>query len=188
MAEDAKRMDQYSYAATSNLVLSSNKSRPRDATKGEVQSLWGKTAGTRMGDAVRSDGPISNKKRKKDDDKKKDPNPNTTKNDDITVSPALLQHLREILGHQLPYETLKSAHDEVLEICLDADASPSSLKPSVSSVLGSPLTPDTWHSIKRAADSMRGRYTLLRDRNVAASDDGQDMNEDGVAVVFEDED
>ena len=35
MAEDAKRMDQYSYAATSNLVLSSNKSRPRDATKGE---------------------------------------------------------------------------------------------------------------------------------------------------------
>ena len=113
MAEDAKRMDQYSYAATSNLVLSSNKSRPREgAGKEAVSSLWGKTAGTRMGDAVRSDGPRSNKKMRKEDSKNDNTTTKPTTSDDKHVSPQLLKCLRDALGHQLPYETLKTAHDE----------------------------------------------------------------------------
>ena len=186
MAEDAKRMDQYSYAATSNLVLQAHKSRPRDSDKGEVQSLWGKTAGVRMGDAVRSSGPDKDnkpgKKRKLDDNNAQE------KTSDNDVSAMLLKELRDVLGHQLPYETMRAAHDEVLEICLDSDAAPSGMKASVEDVVGASLGSDAWHAIKRASDTMRGRYTLLRNRNVEnKEDEGEGMNEDGVAVVFEDE-
>ncbi|GMI03497.1 hypothetical protein TrVE_jg11861 [Triparma verrucosa] len=185
MAEDQRRLESYSYAATSNLVLSSNKGKAAvtEKGKGEVQSLWGKTGTQRMGDAVRTAAPASNKRQKRSNSITE---PNAAQQDAAT-SPALLKCLRDLLGHDLPFQTLMDAHNEVLELTLDSEADPRSLKSSVEEFLDKKLSNDVWDPLRSACNSMRGKYTLLRDRNVAVDEEGGEMNDEGVAVVFEDE-
>ena len=60
--QQRKQQEIYSYEATSNLVLSSKRSRSKDEPTGEAESLRGKLDTIRMGDRVRKD--ESNDKRK----------------------------------------------------------------------------------------------------------------------------
>lgn len=185
MAEEQRRQESYSYAATSNLVLSSNKGKAAvtDKGKGEVASLWGKTGTQRMGDAVRTSAPVSNKRQKRSNSITEQ----SSAQQDAATSPALLKCLRDLLGHDLPFQTLMDAHNEVLELTLDSEADPRSLKSSVEEFLDKKLSSDVWDPLRSACNSMRGKYTLLRDRNVAVDEEGGEMNDEGVAVVFEDE-
>ena len=85
MAEKAAQQAQFSYGATSNLVLSSNRSRSNAGGRGdpratgEVESLWGKLGGERMGGKVHDKNRNENNDKDKQNKRKSDGHANSGK-------------------------------------------------------------------------------------------------------------
>ena len=216
MAEDAARMKQYGYRENSNLVLASQGRQGRGDSKfsGEVQSLFGKTDGKRMGDMAKADD-AGVKKRRKVDKK-------GGKADEIASSRAgavdfsnggvnmaagfasakyvpstsqtsssyssLLESLRSVLSTSVSLEVVVEAASEVMEIVQDKDGDIAGMERQVYSILtgksGAFKESGLWDRIR---DSAKGCKDYVRnDDRKAVEEDA--VGEEGVAILFDSED
>eukprot|EP00164_Ancoracysta_twista_P005304 GFYU01007260.1.p1 GENE.GFYU01007260.1~~GFYU01007260.1.p1 ORF type:complete len:2145 (-),score=864.44 GFYU01007260.1:262-6696(-) len=147
MADSYARGSQYDYRANANLVLTAeNRGSRNDGPSGEVESLWGKLSGTKMGDRVNREKPkelqekIDKLHKKRDKKKNSDGARKKNKLDALSILQTelessnyrpktketrvayeqLLTFVQGQLGAQ-PQDILKGAADEVLTTLKDEE-------------------------------------------------------------------
>jgi pre-mRNA-splicing helicase BRR2 len=194
MSDDAARLDQYSYAATSNLVLSrQGGSRPAPGTAtGEVKTLWGtsETAGKGMGGALKRS--RDDKEAVKNKAKKVAKAARDVTAQDAAYTPSsqattarylqLLTTLKKLLGSQ-DTAVMSSAAEEVLEVVYGESAAK---QKDIADVLGTKVANEDYAKLYADAKGCTD-YTTIADKSAAAGDADDDaVDEDmGVAVVFD---
>ena len=197
MSEDAARSSQFSYAATSNLVLSrqGGAKTVTGAATGEVQSLWGTDAATgkSMGAGLKraaADKPAVSKKSKKSAQQATEltqtgggaytPTTQATK----AAYLSLIATLKTVLGSQST-AVMTSAAEEVLELSFTDGLADRQLK--ISQVLGVTVKKETYALLYKDAKACSD-YTAAAATATADSDDDAAIDDMGVAVVFDSDD
>lgn len=204
MSEPLQKNKLYEYKANSNLVLEAERDkRRRDEGSAEVESLFGKLDGVKMGDRFATyskDTTINEsivKKRKVVDDDSLNTftfataKSNVDENqhdfyipktrDTKLVYEEILSMVSQILGDQ-PHDVIRGAVDEVINLCRSNDVRESHKFHEIASVLG-----------RASSEYYAKLYTLSKKlTDFAVADDvseSKKMDEEiGVAVVFDDED
>eukprot|EP00047_Mylnosiga_fluctuans_P022270 m.116969 g.116969 ORF g.116969 m.116969 type:complete len:2124 (+) comp9197_c0_seq4:160-6531(+) len=206
MAEDRVRNSQYEYKANSNLVLQADRSlidfRPRDDATGQVFSLQGKLAGSRMGDRALRTRPSEleeNKaKRAKQEERAQAKKPfesgsvlasqsamaglkyKPKTRDTQRVYELLLSFITTCLGSQ-PQDILCGAADEVLDILKDENLKAKDKQTEAEQLLGK-LDETAFQNLTRLGQNITD---FGKDEEAGEDTVDQEM---GVALVFDKED